>query len=57
MTDCRHNKNISCHQRADNASGNAFSVILCLCAKKSEMKVGAGSLRGGGAVCMFHVPV
>lgn len=49
---CRHNKNISCHQRVDNASGNTFSVILCLCAKQSEMKVGAGELRGGGAVCM-----
>lgn len=54
---CRHNKNISCHQRADNASGNGFSVILGLCAKKSEIKVGDGELKRACSVYVFHVPV
>ena len=30
--------------------GNAFSKILCLCAKNSEMKVGAGELGSGWVV-------
>lgn len=44
--------------RENKASGNAFSVILCLYAKKREMKVGVGELwEGGGSVYVFCVPL